>query len=318
MSPTLLTLLTFLAVVLAVGGIYSLMMDLFLRDRSRLNDRINEEFRHQQRERAKKTSLFRDLGKLREEVGAGEPDIQQQFLDLIDQSGMENLTAPKLLGMMAGGGFVFGVLGFAVFNLTGFAVGLPVGVFVPLGFVMFKRKQRLDKLRSQLPDVFDLMSRVLRAGQTITQAMQAVSDEFSEPIAVEFALCSEMMNLGIPPEAAFQDLARRSGVMELKIFVMALMINRETGGNLAEVLDNLSAVVRDRFRINGQIKTLTAEGRLQAAVLLALPPAMLVIMLVVNRAYAQDLLDRPILIVMMLVSEFIGALWIRSIVNFDF
>jgi tight adherence protein B len=185
-------------------------------------------------------------------------------------------------------------------------------------YVQFKRNARLEKLRTQLPDAFDLMGRVIRAGQTMSQSLMAVADEFPQPIAGEFAYCFEQQNLGLDSETAFRDLGRRTGLLEIKIFVLALLVQQQTGGNLAELLDKLSAVIRDRFRIRGQIKSLTAEGRMQGAVLLALPPALFLIMLFLNRNYASVLLEHPSLIVGTLISEVLGALWIRQIVNFDF
>jgi tight adherence protein B len=106
--------------------------------------------------------------------------------------------------------------------------------------------------------------------------------------------------------------------MEIKIFVLALLVQQQTGGNLAELLDKLATVIRERFRIRGKISALTAEGRLQAVVLLALPPALLALILVVNRNYGQVLLDRPWLLIGTFCFEVVGALWIRKIINFDF
>src|SRR5581483_9587970 len=109
----------------------------------------------------------------------------------------------------------------------------------------------------------------------------------------EFALCYEQQNLGLTTEAALRDLSRRTGLLEVKIFVLALLVQQQTGGNLAELLDKLSTVIRDRFRIRGQIRTLTAEGRIQAAVLLVLPLLMFTFILLFNREYANILLSRP-------------------------
>jgi tight adherence protein B len=162
------------------------------------------------------------------------------------------------------------------------------------------------------------MSRIVRAGQTISQALRAVSDEFQPPIATEFASCYEQQNLGLSTDAALRDLARRTGLLEIKIFVLALLVQQQTGGNLAELLDKLSTIIRERFQIRGQIRTLTAEGRTQATVLLVLPPVMFGLILFFNRDYANMLLARPKLIIGCLVSEAIGALWIRRIINFDF
>ena len=132
------------------------------------------------------------------------------------------------------------------------------------------------------------------------------------------ALCFEQQNLGLSPELALRDMARRTGLLEIKIFVLAILVQQQTGGNLAELLDRLAALIRDRFRIRGKIKTLTAEGRMQAAVLLGLPPALFLVVLFLNRGYAQILLDHPSLLVGMFISELIGWLWIRRIIHFDF
>ena len=133
------------------------------------------------------------------------------------------------------------------------------------------------------------------------------SDEIRQPncppIAAEFSLCYEQQNLGMSAEDSMRDLAKRNGLLEIKIFVLAMLVQQQTGGNLAELLDNLATVVRERFRLRGKIKTLTAEGRFQAIVLLALPLFMLTLIMVLNRAYGQVLLDNPNLLVAMLVMD---------------
>src|SRR5262249_49779119 len=161
------------------------------------------------------------------------------------------------------------------------------------------------------------MARVIRAGQTMPQAMQAVADEFDQPLSAEFAYCFEQQNLGLSPEVSLRDLARRTGLLEGKIFVLALVVQQQSGGSLAELLERLASIIRDRFRIKGKIKALTAEGRMQAMVLLLLPLIMMVLLAAVNRAYMQTLFDHPGLLLIMFVAEGLGALWIRKIVNFD-
>jgi tight adherence protein B len=318
-NPALLTLLAFAAAALAVAGVYSILSDLFLRDRSRISQRVDEEFRKRQRERAKKSSLFKNLGTLATEVGPGETtSLRQRFEELVEQSGLD-LTPRRLLMYMAAGGLFCAAL--AVFfrpNLIAILGAALIAAAAPVLYVSFKRKQRLDKLMSQLPDAFDLMARVIRAGQTMAQAIQGVADEFDQPIAAEFAYCYEQQNLGLSMELALRDLGRRTGLLEIKIFVLALLVQQQTGGNLAEMLEKLAGVMRERFKIRGKIKALTAEGRMQAGVLLALPPGLFLLMLFLNRAYGQVLLDHPMILIGMLVSEFLGALWIRKIVNFDF
>jgi tight adherence protein B len=313
--------LTFLAAATAVAGIYSILSDLFLRDRSRLNERLEREFRSKQREDAKKSALFRDLDAIRKLAAEGEeirPSLSQRFAALVEQSGL-TLTPQRLLLIMALGGLVLAApLGLIWQSIPLALSGLAVGLAVPFCVVLWKRHQRIEKMTSQLPDTFDLMARVIRAGQTMSQAMQAVADEFDPPIANEFAICYEQMNLGLPLDVSLRDLARRTGLLEVKIFVLGVLIQQQTGGNLAELLEKLAKVIRDRFRIRAKVRALTAEGRFQAIVLLALPPVLLALILLINRRYGMVIFDHPNILVAMLISEFLGALWIRKIVNFDF
>jgi tight adherence protein B len=317
-SPLVLSLLTFLAVVLAIGGAYSVVSDLFLRDRSRVGKRVDEEFRR--RERARRATLFKDLGALAAEAALDDsaPPWRQRLAIMLEQSGL-SLTPRRFLGFTGALALGLGALGLLLSkNPLGAVVGAPVGAALPLLYVHVKRKARLAKLVSQLPDAFELMARIVRAGQTMSQALQAVADEFEQPIAGEFAYCFEQQNLGLAPDTALRDLARRTGLLEIKIFVLALLVQQQTGGNLAELLDKLSEVIRERFRIRGKITALTAEGRFQALVLLILPVALLGAITVVNRAYADVLFEHYGLLIGMFVFEVIGALWIRKIVNFDF
>jgi tight adherence protein B len=314
-------LVTFLAGILTVAGIYSIISDLYLRDRSRISRRVDDEFRKRQRERAKKATLFKQRGPLTLDVPAEDetpPSRRQRLEALIEQSGL-NLTLQSLLTLMGLVGVSLAVAGGLLWqSFLAAAGGAVVGAAGPLLYVVVKRRRRLEKLIGQLPDAFDLMARVIRAGQTMSQAMQGVAEEFDQPISGEFAYCYEQQNLGLPPELALRDLARRTGLVEIKIFVLALVVQQQTGGNLAELLDKLSAVIRERFRIRGRIRALTAEGRLQAAILLVLPPAMLLFILIFNPRYEKILFEHPSLVIGMFVSELLGFLWIRKIVNFDY
>lgn len=320
MTAPLLTLLTFVAVVAACAGIYSIVSDLYLRDRSKVSQRVDDEFRKRVRDRAQKSMLFKDLRALAAETAGEEerPSLRRRFDAMVEQSGLE-LTPSKLIVIAAATSAGLGLLGGVIRqNILVAAVGAIIGAIVPVFYVNMKRNARLEKLLSQLPDAFDLMSRVIRAGQTMSQGLQAVSDEFAPPIAGEFAFCYEQQNLGLPPETALRELARRTGILELKIFVLAMLIQQQTGGNLAELLDKLSHMIRERYKMRGKIKALTAEGRMQAIVLLGLPPVLFLAMLLLNRDYAGVLLEMPSLLWITLISEALGALWIRKIVNFDF
>jgi tight adherence protein B len=189
---------------------------------------------------------------------------------------------------------------------------------VPLLFVAIRREQRLSRLRHQLPDAFEMMSRPIRAGQTVTRSFQTVADDFESPISDEFAWCFEQQNLGLPQDIALRDLARRCGVAELQMLVVALLVQRQSGGSPVELLDNLALVVRRRIALQERIKTLTAEGRMQAAVLLLLPPLLLTAISFLNPDYVASLWDRPLLLLSLLGSELLGVIWIRRILMLDF
>ena len=246
------------------------------------------------------------------------PTARQRFVAMIDQSGMDT-TPAKVLAFSAIGSAVLALLAFLPnHTLIHSLIGGVVGALAPIWFVKRQRDKRVEKLRGQLPDAFELMARVIRAGQTLGQSLMAVADEFPQPIAMEFAFCHEQQNLGLPPEVTFRDLARRNGVIELKIFVLAVLVQQQTGGNLADLLTKLATVVRERYIIRGTIRSLTAEGRLQGWVLAGLPPLMFLMLLVMNPVYAQAHFKHPNLLFGTFGFEALGILWIRKVVNFEF
>lgn len=322
LNTLLLPLLTFLAAVMGVIAVFSLLADLFVRDHQRMQERLDVEFHNKQREKVKHSLLFKEADLYQTEdgdVSRAPPKTWSEWLqNLLDQSGME-LSQQRLLINSGLSAAICGVVVGLVLRslLFGGIAALP-GAFLPLMYVEYKRRARLEKLRSQLSDAFDLMARILRAGQSMSQAMQGVATEFSAPIADEFGYCAEQQNLGLSTEISMRDLAKRTGLVELNIFVVAVLVQRQVGGNLSEILERLAAVVRQRYKTRGTIKTLTAEGRMQAGILMALPPLLLAAMLMVNYDYAIVLFQKPYLIGGMVFFMLLGGLWIRHIVNFDY
>ena len=320
MSPAITLSLAFGAVASAVLGVYSIISDMRKGTHARIKRRIDDATREALRERVKKSPLFKDLGQLAAATAgqkAQSPTLRQRFDLMVEQSGL-GVTPNAIIGISAVSGLAAAILGYLLVPIVVVPpIALALGAALPVYFVKNRRNARVEKLLSQLPDAFDLMARVIRAGQTMTQAFRSVADEFAAPISTEFAVCFEQQNLGISSETSLRDLADRTGLLELKILVVGVIVQEQTGGNLADMLDKLSAVIRERYRLRGVIKTLTAEGRMQAMLLLGLPPALFMMMLFMNRSYALELFDHPILILITLISEGIGGLWIRSIVNFS-
>jgi tight adherence protein B len=306
--------------MLGVFAIYQVASDLFLKDRSRINERVDEEFLRKRKDHAKRSPLFKNLDQVSAELSRDEttPSNWQRFVSMVDQSGLD-VTPTRLLAIAGISCVGSGLLGVIVrLSPVDGLVAAAIGGLIPLWVVKKRRDARIEKLRSQLPEAFDLMARVVRAGQTLNQAMLAVAEEFPQPISLEFAYCYEQQNLGLPPEATLRDLNRRTGIIELKIFVLAVLVQQQTGGNLSQLLTKLAEVIRERYMIRGTIKTLTSEGRMQGWILAALPPCMLLLLLVINPKYASTLFEHPNVLFGTFGFELIGALWIRKIVNFDF
>ena len=245
-------------------------------------------------------------------------DVVTRFRRWVIQSGLD--ITPTLLILAS---LLSGLLPSALLYLLTQRLLLAIPVYIlfatlPFLAVAYCRHRRCNRLREQLPDALDLMSRMLRAGQSIPQSLQGVADEFDSPIADEFGYCYEQQNLGLSTDASMEEMARRTGVLELKILVVALTVHRHSGGNLSELLDNLAGVIRDRYRIYGQIRALTADGRMQAAILLALPPFLLFVLSALNTEYVQILMQYPWLLAGMFGFELAGAMWLHRIVSFDF
>ncbi len=189
---------------------------------------------------------------------------------------------------------------------------------LPMLFVLFKRKRRLTKFGVQLPEALELISRALRAGHSLSAGFNLVGDEMAEPIRSEFSRCYEEQNLGIPLEDAIQTMTERVPNLDLKFFATAITLQRQTGGDLAEILDKIGHLVRERFKIWGQIQALTGEGRLSGIVLLALPPILFVVMYRLNYEYImvlfRDELGRQLL-AFAVVMQLLGAFVIKKIIN---
>lgn len=322
---TFLITLTFFAGFLAVLAVNLFLYDMQLAHRQSVRLRLEEELRNQDPENALLAMLEKNKGSEGGDPSASrfsEADSAstwwQRLSVFVEQSGKQ--TKPERLALWS---IVVAVatasLVVVLFHQWVVAVLVaPLAAAIPWIYIWRARARRLELLRSQLPDVFDLMSRVLRAGQTISQALETVADEFSSPAAEEFGYAFEQQNLGLSPEAAMRDLARRTGLLELKIFVLAVMVHRQTGGNLADLLNKLAMIIRDRYRVRGMIRAMTAEGRLQAAILLALPPVLLVAVTLINRPYASVLYQYPNLLAGMAGFMVAGTVWMQRIVNFDF
>jgi tight adherence protein B len=324
-----LMVLVFLTVTLGLAAGYQALSGLVFAQSIHIRRRMVDEFARN--DQLPQSQLFKGLDQLElpPQTGPGnvpampgpaavQPrrSIAERLQELLDSANVP-LTPQQLasiavcLGLaLAGAGYFLGRVWLAV------PAGL-VGMAAPLMFVLHQRRARRAAYLRQLPGAFELMARVVRAGQSVPQAFQSVAEAMEDPVAGEFSRCQKQQNLGLRPEIAYPAMARRSGILELRIFAMAMLIQRQTGGNLSDVLERLAGLIRARLRLQERVRTFTAEGRLQGWTLVILPFVAFGIMLVANRQYAEVLLDHVPLLVGMMVLMGVGVFWIRKIVDVD-
>lgn len=240
-------------------------------------------------------------------------------LTLIFEQAEVTMSVATFLGLCLGLGFGSTLLcGFAGLNLAlAPIVGVGFGA-LPFFWLLFRRKRRFGKFAAQMPEALELVARALRAGHSLAAGFHLVAQEMSAPISTEFERVFEEQNLGIPIEEALGSLSDRIPNLDLKFFVTAVILQRQTGGDLAEILDKIGTLVRERFKIRGQVQALTGEGRLSGIVLLALPPVLFVTVYRMNPEYLMLLFTDDLgkkMLIAGLVSQLVGALVIRKIIN---
>lgn len=237
--------------------------------------------------------------------------------DYLDQADVRMPPAQFMLICM--GAFAAGVAICIAspFKLLAIFVG-PIFAAVPFGWLMVKRKRRLAKFGNQMPEALELLGRSLRAGHSLNAGFGLVAKEMEDPLAREFGRAFEEQNLGIPLDEAIDDMADRVPNMDLRFFATAVILQRQTGGDLAEILDKIGHLIRERLQILGQIQALTGEGRMSGAVLLALPPVLFLVMLKLNYEYVMMLFTDELGRYMLgfgLITQIIGALVIKKIIT---
>lgn len=247
-------------------------------------------------------------------------DFVKQFFNLRGflQQADSQLTPAKFIGLsLAIGLGTAVVLPFVRIPLAAAPAGLIMG-FIPLMALHMKRKRRLTAFGRQLPEALELIGRALRAGHSLASGFKLVADEMNAPIATEFERAYEAQNLGVTLENAIDEMTNRVPNLDLRFFATAVILQRQTGGDLAEILDKIGYLVRERFKIFGQIQALTGEGRLSGVVLLGLPPVLFVVMWYLNPGYSMTLFTDPMghqMLAGAIIMQIVGALVIRKIVN---
>ncbi len=271
-----------------------------------------------------------DLKLVRDDLYSNVPQLQRLLMRLPLASSLQNYINQAGIRMKAGkfvlwtavaglGTYVLINLFFPNFGIAGLAIGL-AALAVPIAVIAVIRMRRLAKFEERFPEALDLIGRAVRAGHAFTTGLEMVSKESSEPVSGEFRATFEEQNFGLPLRDALLNMAERVPLIDVRFFVTALLVQKETGGNLAELLDELSRLIRERFRIYREVKVRTAQGRLTAGILIALPFFMLMVMRFLNPEYVQVLWTDPIgpyILAAAAGLQIIGSLVIWKIVHIE-
>ena len=251
---------------------------------------------------------------------AGQSRWGDRLNNVISQSGARiGVSTVVLLSLACG--MAGAVLAYTIFHLTWAAVpGMMCGAAVPVLALLRKRTKRLKRFEEQFPEALDLLSRAIRAGHAFTIAMGMVADEAPDPIGPEFRKTFDEQNFGIALKDALANFGERVPLVDVRFFVTAVLIQRETGGNLSEILDSLSHVVRERFKILRQVRVYTAHGRLTGYVLMALPAALTLTLSFINPDHVNLLFEEHLgqmMILAAIVLQVVGYIWITQVVKIE-
>ena len=286
-----------------------------------LRDRLAAVQKAAEREPSQELALLRD--EMLSEIPALDNLLRRServsnLQSMLSQADMD-MRAGNMLLLCGASGIVFGVIAVLVGKSVIFGwAGLLIGSFIPYSYANYRRGKRFQKFEELFPEAIDTLARAVRAGHAFTTALELIANEVSDPVASEFRKLFEEQKFGLPVRDALVNLTERVPLVDVKFFVTAVMLQRETGGNLAEILDNLSYVIRERFKIMRQVRVHTAQGRMTMLLLMGLPPVIVVAMLMMNPAFIKPLFTDPMghtLVVGAIVLQTLGYFVIRRVIR---
>jgi tight adherence protein B len=320
MPAALTALVVFIVVAAAAFGLGSLFDQRSAQARL-IKERLANERKAPERAPEEELALLRD--EQLSEIPAFDTLLRRsarvtELQKMLAQAGMQ-MRAGNFLGFSALSGIVAAVLAYVFSKRVEVGwFGLLVGFIVPYSYVSIRRNKRFEKFEELFPEAIDTLARAVRAGHAFTTALELITNEVAEPVAGEFRQLFEEQKFGMPVRDALINLTERMPLVDVKFFVTAVMLQRETGGNLAEILDNLSYVIRERFKIQRQVRVYTAQGRLTMALLMGMPPIIVTVMTVLNPSFIHPLFADPIghmLLVGGITLQTIGYFVIRKIIR---
>jgi tight adherence protein B len=320
MSPLILGILAFVGVATLVGGAALLFAP---PPASRLEDRL-QMLTTAGASAAAKENLLKDNSVLARPLDDAPTMLAQWFarlgnFDMLFEQADTTLTVGKLAAFSV----VLGLAGSAVTIVMKAPVAMvPVAAVaagsLPMLWLLWRRKRRLNVFNNQLPDALEMIARALRAGQSLSFGFNAVATEMPVPIGKEFGRVFDEQNLGVAMDDSLRAMCERVPNLDLRFFVTAVILQRQTGGDLSEILDKIGSLIRTRFRILGQVKALTGEGRLSGIVLMALPLLLFGIVYNLNPAYVSQLFTDPAgkkMLAIAVIMQILGAIVIKKIVE---
>jgi tight adherence protein B len=239
---------------------------------------------------------------------------------LIEQSGIRTTPSSVIIISVFCGMFAAVLVVFFVRHPLAPVAAAPIGLALPFVWLLNRRSARFKQFEEQFPEALDLLSRAIRAGHAFQTALGMVGEELNAPVGPEFKKTFERQNFGLPLRDAMDELADRVTILDVRFFVTAVAIQRETGGNLAEILDNLAHVVRERFKIRRQVRVHTAHGRFTGYVLLALPAALGVALSFISPEHMKLLFQErmgQLMLIAAMVMQTVGYIWIRQVIKIE-
>ena len=307
----------FAAVTILAGAIFFLLYDA---SASTTEDRLEILT-------GKKTARSEEQGIMKEDLMNAGGGITLFFAKIFEGVGNMGLffeqadspIRPDMFFLMSGGCLFLG-------TGVGWATRAPMPLWpvfaicfalMPITWLWMRRRSRFKRFAKQLPDAMELIARALRSGHSLNQGIAVVVEEMPVPIATEFMLAYEEQNLGIPIEVALKNMMKRMPNMDLKFFVTAVAIQKQAGGDLAEILDKIGYIIRERFKIMGQVMALTGEGRISGVVLQALPVGLFLTLYYMNPEYVMLLFQEELgkkMLLYAVVMQILGAFVIKKIV----
>lgn len=318
-----LVVITFVLVLGIIGGLYwAFVLRPELQEEAALQGRLKKAAPTGKLTKAlvREPGRLSDVGVL-DRVLARSGQVVTPLQRMIEQSGLKVTVGTLLLGSACAAALAF-FLVFWLLNLPLVAAFIAaIAAFGPIAYVRRVRNKRMLTFEEQFPEAIDLLARALRAGHALTTGLSMVAEELPQPIAAEFKLLYDQQNFGMPLPQALKNFADRIPSLDARFFVTAVLTQREAGGNLSEVLDNLSSIIRDRFKLKRQVRVISAHGRITGWVLSILPTALALFIALTNPEKYRSFYTDPFgmqMIGFALVMQIIGVMIIRKIVRIEY